>query len=142
MNESHLKSITRHLRALSDETRLRIINLIGTSGELCVCDIESIIGGPQTKISRHLGYLRRAGLVNARKQGLWVLYSLSSEPDLTRRELLECVDRLLKRSDQAKKDQIQLRRNISGGCCATFTEIKPGEIPASFQLTKEEQNEC
>jgi ArsR family transcriptional regulator len=137
-----LKTITKNLRALSDETRLRILHLIGASGELCVCDIESIIGGPQTKISRHLGYLRRAGLVNARKKGLWVLYSLASEPDLTRTELLECVNRLLKSSDQAKRDQIQLRKNISRGCCATFTEVKPGEIPLSFQMTKGEHNEC
>ena len=131
-----LKSITDLLRALSDETRLRIVNLLATSGELCVCDVESTIGGPQTKISRHLGYLRRAGLVKARKQGLWVLYSLSPETDPARRELLECVDRLLRQSDQGKRDHDQFQKNVTNGCCATFTEVKPGDIPVLLQIRK------
>jgi len=63
-------------RAFSDETRLRILHLL-TKRELCVCDIVGVIGGPQPKISRHLGYLKRAGLVTDRKDGLWRHYSLA-----------------------------------------------------------------
>ena len=122
------------LRALSEETRLRILHLLFRSGELCVCDIEDIIGGPQTKISRHLAYLRRAGLVRARRQGLWMLYSLPSDSSGVLDELLQCVDRLHSQTDLAKKDVMQLEKNVRTGCCATFTTIKPGEIPVTIQI--------
>jgi ArsR family transcriptional regulator len=122
------------LKALSEETRLRILHLLFRSGELCVCDIEDIVGGPQTRISRHLAYLRRAGLVRARRQGLWMLYSLPSDPDGAMSELLQCVDRLHSQTDLAKKDAVRLEKNIKTGCCATFTTIKPGEIPVILQI--------
>ncbi len=64
-------------KALSDESRLRIINLLFYSGELCVCDIERVMGATQTKVSRHLAYLRKVGLVDDRRQGLWMLYSIA-----------------------------------------------------------------
>ncbi len=124
------------MKALSDETRLRILHLLARSGELCVCDIEDIIGGPQTKISRHLAYLRRAGLVHARKQGLWMLYSIPPDPDSVQKELLQCVDGLLSQTDPARRDHTQLQNNIRKGCCATFTSIKPGEIPVFIQINK------
>ena len=63
-------------RAFSDRTRLRILNLLQT-GETCVCDLVRVIDAPQPKISRHLAYLRRAGLVKARKDGLWTHYRLA-----------------------------------------------------------------
>jgi len=59
-------SVDLVFRAFSDPTRLRILSLLQGKDELCVCDIISVVGGPQTKISRHLAYLRRAGLVAAR----------------------------------------------------------------------------
>ena len=134
------KSLAKLLRALADETRLRILHLLSRSGELCVCDIEDIIGGPQTKISRHLGYLKRAGLVRARRQGLWMLYSLPSDPDLNVRELLRCVELLHGGTEVGKRDTSQLQKNIKQGCCATFTTVKPGEVPVVIQLnTKAEQ---
>jgi ArsR family transcriptional regulator len=66
------------LKSLSDETRLRIINLLYEK-ELCVCDIMEVLQIPQTKASRHLSYLKNAGLVTDRKQGQWVYYSLTPE---------------------------------------------------------------
>ena len=57
-------------RALSDSTRLRILHLL-KRGELCVCDLMQILRIPQAKTSRHLGYLRKAGLVTVREDGLW-----------------------------------------------------------------------
>ena len=62
--------------ALADGTRFRILNLLG-EGELCVCDLMRVLKEPQSKVSRHLSYLRRARLVEARKQGLWMYYRLS-----------------------------------------------------------------
>ena len=74
--DRELSALTRSFRALSDPTRLRILALLGT-GELCVCHIHTSLGIPQSKASRHLAYLRRAGFVRARKRGLWVHYAIA-----------------------------------------------------------------
>lgn len=63
-------------KALADETRLRILALLFAEGELCVCDIFAALALPQSTVSRHLAYLRKAGLVNDRRCGLWIYYSL------------------------------------------------------------------
>jgi ArsR family transcriptional regulator len=76
-----MKNLLNILRSLSDETRLRIINLLYEK-ELCVCDIIEVLEIPQTRASRHLSYLKKAGIVTDRKQAQWVYYSLSSEGKL------------------------------------------------------------
>jgi len=73
-------------KALSDETRLRIIKLL-EQGELCVCDITAALDMVQPKVSFHLSALKDAGLIKDRKQGKWVHYSLN-EKDLFRRMLI------------------------------------------------------
>ena len=70
-------------KALADATRLRILGLLLT-GEVCVCDIHESLKIPQPKASRHLAYLRAAGLVDARKEGQWVHYRLSTSADPVR----------------------------------------------------------
>jgi ArsR family transcriptional regulator len=77
-------------RAMSDRTRLRILYML-TGGELCVCDIVAVLQVPQPKASRHLAYLRRAGLVTARKEGLWSYYRLSTARDTFHKKLLDCL---------------------------------------------------
>ena len=72
----NLHDFTIILNALADETRLRILNLLNQN-ELCVCDIMRVLKEPQSKVSRHLAYLRRTGLVETRKKGLWMYYRLS-----------------------------------------------------------------
>ena len=67
-------------KALSDETRLRIMTLLMEHEELCVCDFVGALGETQSKISRHLRYLYHAGLVEDRREGLWMHYRIS--PDL------------------------------------------------------------
>ncbi len=62
-------------KALGDETRLRILNLL-TEREVCVCDIVDILQLGQSKVSRHLAVLRHAGLVDGRREGMWVFYRL------------------------------------------------------------------
>src|ERR1700730_2054996 len=66
----------RLFRALADSTRLRILGLLLT-GEVCVCHIHESLRIPQSKASRHLAYLRRAGLVETRRDGLWVHYRMA-----------------------------------------------------------------
>jgi ArsR family transcriptional regulator, arsenate/arsenite/antimonite-responsive transcriptional repressor len=73
-------------KALSDETRLRIVKLL-ENGELCVCDITAALDMVQPKVSFHLGTLKEAGLIKDRKQGKWTHYSLD-EKDLFRRMLI------------------------------------------------------
>src|SRR5689334_25409197 len=67
-------------RALADQTRLRLLNLIGDD-EVCVCFLVEILKAPQPKISRHLAYLRRAGVVVARRQGSWMHYRVVPPAD-------------------------------------------------------------
>jgi ArsR family transcriptional regulator len=73
-------------KALSDETRLRIIKLL-EQGELCVCDITAALDMVQPKVSFHLSALKEAGLIKDRKQGKWTHYSLNDK-DLFRRMLI------------------------------------------------------
>jgi ArsR family transcriptional regulator len=73
-------------KALSDETRLRIIKLL-EEGELCVCDVTAALDMAQPKVSFHLSTLKEAGLIKDRKQGKWIHYSLT-EKDLFRRMLI------------------------------------------------------
>ncbi len=70
--------VARWFQAFSDETRLRIVELL-SSGEKCVCDLQDAVGAAQSRLSFHLRVLREAGLVNDRKAGRWVYYSLRPE---------------------------------------------------------------
>ena len=84
-----MEEMTSIFKALSDETRLRIVKLL-EKGELCVCDIVAALDIVQPKASFHLGVLKGAGLIKDRKQGKWIHYSLK-ESDLFRRKLMVSV---------------------------------------------------
>lgn len=77
-------------RALSDETRLRILNLLRT-GELCVCDLVFVLDVPQPTASRHLAYLRKVGLVTVRKEGVWCYYRAAAVDSEFAKRLWACV---------------------------------------------------
>ena len=77
-------------RAVSDPTRLRILNLL-RGGELCVCDLVVVLRVPQPKASRHLAYLRRVSLVTARKDGQWSYYRLAPARNAFHQKLLDCL---------------------------------------------------
>ena len=64
-------------KTLADETRLRILILLYAEGELCVCDIIAALLLPQSTVSRHLAYLKRSAMVCARREGLWIYYSMN-----------------------------------------------------------------
>ena len=81
-----MNELTTIFKALSDETRLRIIKLL-ERGELCVCDITAALDMVQPKVSFHLSTLKEAGLIKDRKQGKWIHYSLDDK-DLFRRMLI------------------------------------------------------
>jgi ArsR family transcriptional regulator len=88
----HLEALTTLFRALSDQTRLRIMALL-SQGESCVCEIHESLGIPQPTASRHLAYLRKAGIVQDRRQGLWVYYRLSEQADPVVRGVVGAVGR-------------------------------------------------
>src|SRR3990170_3301465 len=77
-------------KALADATRLRILGLLLT-GEVCVCDIHESLRIAQPKASRHLAYLRRAGLVATRREGLWVHYRLAAPDDRVLKMIFEAI---------------------------------------------------
>ncbi|MER3524865.1 MAG: ArsR family transcriptional regulator [Ignavibacteria bacterium] len=129
-----MKDLAAIFKALADEARLRILNLIFRTGELCVCDIEAITGFTQTKTSRHLAYLRNAGLVDTRQQGLWVLYSLARPKNPEHEKLIGCLKTLLETNPVALRDTRELVKNINKGCCATVTVLKPEAKRAVIDL--------
>lgn len=100
-------------QALSDPTRLRILNLLA-SGEICVCYFVAILGEPQPKVSRHLAYLRKAGLAAARRDGKWIHYSLARPEAPAARSILDTVLSTLSEDRAMQKD----REALSRACCA------------------------
>ena len=109
------------LKALTDETRLRIINLL-YERELCVCDLWIILGTSQTKISRHLACLKNAGLVHDARIAQWSFYSL------TRSSTTNIVDELvrgtLRSIDVYRDDLDHLKKREEAGACQTGFAIK------------------
>ncbi|MBI2538009.1 MAG: winged helix-turn-helix transcriptional regulator [Gemmatimonadetes bacterium] len=77
-------------RAFADRTRLRILNLL-TAGELCVCDMVQLLGVPQPTVSRHLAYLRRAGLVAVTRDLRFAHYQLAEPQNAVHQSLIHCV---------------------------------------------------
>lgn len=75
-----MEQITQTFRALSEEMRLRIMMLL-IHGELCVCDLMTIFGEPQSKVSRHLAYLKHSGLLSSKRVGVWMHYFLKEPLD-------------------------------------------------------------
>ena len=104
-------------RAFSDRTRLRILHLL-RGGELCVGDLVTVLQVPQPTASRHLAYLRRAGLVATRRNGLWNYYKLAKADSSFHHHLLECLKGCIQAVPEIRNDSkkiAKLRR--CGGCC-------------------------
>lgn len=99
--------------ALSDRTRLRILNLVRRR-EVCVCYFVSILDETQPKISRHLAYLRRAGIVSARRDGKWIHYSIARPSDPGAAAVLDATLDAIGADKQMQRDAASLER----ACCA------------------------
>src|SRR5213082_3505991 len=108
-------------RALADATRLRILGLLLT-GELCVCDIHESLKITQPKASRHLAYLRRSGLVDTRRDGLWIHYRLATPSDPVVATIAAAVAHALTHVDTVQKDGERLQKR--NGCCVPA----PGDV--------------
>lgn len=120
---SKTSSVDTVFRAFSDKTRLRILHMLG-GGEVCVCDLVSVLNVPQPKVSRHLRYLRHAGLVQARKDGLWSYYKLAAAKSAFHSKLLECLGCCFSDVPEVKKDAVRLAKICSSACCETESRGK------------------
>jgi ArsR family transcriptional regulator len=93
--------------ALSDPTRLRLLNLM-RDHEVCVCDFVEILGQSQPKISRHLAYLRRAGLVCARREGKWMHYRIERPANAGAAAILDTTLTSLEGNREMRADRMKL----------------------------------
>ena len=82
-----MQATAKLFKSLADETRLRILLLLQEHDELCVCDLMAALDQPQSTVSRHLAYLKRAGWLQDRRGGVWMYYSLNSGRSALQREL-------------------------------------------------------
>ena len=105
--DKRLSSLEALFKALADGTRLRILALL-QAGEICVCDIHGSLDLPQPTVSRHLAYLRRTGLVQGRKDGLWVHYRLAPLPDPVMQTVVDAVNHALGHVESGEKDRRRL----------------------------------
>lgn len=99
-------------KALGDETRLRILKLL-LKKELCVCELEAALNLPQSKVSRHLTVLRSAGLVEDRREGLWIFYSLFKPQNDFERSVRLIIRNALADSELVKEDEKRLKKKLS-----------------------------
>lgn len=102
-------------RAFADPTRLRVLHLL-RGQETCVCDLMGVLRVPQPKVSRHLAYLKSAGLVTDRRQGRWRHYSLAPARSPLHRRLLACLDGCLDAVPALRRDAAALAARRKRGC--------------------------
>lgn len=105
--------------ALADPTRFRILSLLGER-ELCVCDLMRVLKEPQSKVSRHLSYLRRARLVEGRKDGLWMYYQITKPNVRIFQAILKALSQNTSDFEELKKDLGEFHKNKNSlvSCCS------------------------
>src|SRR3954466_14461452 len=122
--DKRLHGLETTFKALADATRLRILGLLLT-GEVCVCHIHESLRISQPKASRHLAYLRKAGLVEARREGLWMHYRIADLPDPVLQSIADAVRHALMHLEIGHKDAARLQKKT--GCCLPASESR--ELP-------------
>jgi ArsR family transcriptional regulator len=119
-------------RALADRTRLRLINLMGDD-EVCVCFFVAVLNTNQPKISRHLAYLRRAGVVSARREGKWMHYRLVEPAAPHAARIFRELRAWLQQDAEMQRD----RQRLVKVCCAPQPpiQLRGAPRPASISLS-------
>lgn len=112
-------SLIQIYECFCNEARLRILNLLA-QGPLCVCHLQDVLDEPQVKISKHLGYLRQRGLVEARRQANWMVYSLPARPSRELSANLACLQDCAAEITTYRADLARLER-----CKAKFADSSP-----------------
>src|SRR5208283_552621 len=129
-------NVERFFQALGEATRLRLLNLMGDQ-ELCVCYFVEILKQAQPKISRHLAYLRRAGIVEARREGKWMHYRIAPPSDAGAAQLLRQTLAWLKQDHAMQADRARLGK----ACCtpARFVALQAAPAPNAVARTHTRQ---
>ena len=133
MSAKQAFNIERFFQALGDNTRLRLLNLMGEQ-EICVCYFVEILGQPQPKISRHLAYLRSAGIVEARREGKWMHYRVLTPPHAGAAQILRQTFQWLREDRTMQAD----RSRLSKACCSPAKFVALQGAPMPTQLTARE----
>jgi ArsR family transcriptional regulator, arsenate/arsenite/antimonite-responsive transcriptional repressor len=101
--------LVRIYECLCDLTRLRLLHVLA-DGPLCVCHFQAVLGEPQVKISKHLGYLRERGLVECEREGNWMVYALPAKPGHELKRNLACLQDCAKEQPVFRRDRERLRK--------------------------------
>jgi ArsR family transcriptional regulator, arsenate/arsenite/antimonite-responsive transcriptional repressor len=107
-----------------DRTRLRILNLL-TRSPLCVCHFQDILGESQVKISKHLGYLRRKGMVATKREQNWIIYSLPERRAGELERNLKCLQDCVQTDAVFKRDMEKLSK-LAKSCCKPRSVFRGG----------------
>jgi ArsR family transcriptional regulator len=128
----HPFQVERFFQALGDKTRLRLLNLMGDR-EICVCYFVEILDQPQPKISRHLAYLRNAGIVAARRDGKWMHYRIVMPPNEGAAQVLRQVLQSLQEEKAMQAD----RNRLNKACCTPekFVSLQGAPQPIPIALS-------
>lgn len=123
--------IERFFQALGDNTRLRLLNLMGDQ-EICVCYFVEILNQPQPKISRHLAYLRNAGIVTTRRDGKWMHYRIVMPPNEGATRVLQEILQWFKEEKTMQADRAKLTK----ACCTPekFVSLLGAPLPAPVEF--------
>jgi len=128
-DNSFLKEMEIFFLALADKTRLRILNLMRES-EVCVCFFTEVLGESQPKISRHLAYLRGAGIVSARRDGKWMHYKIVMPENFHTAKILQDMLEGLKSKKSMREDY----EKLVSVCCAVKTPVTIARAPKPYTL--------
>ena len=130
-NSTQIEDLAGFFAALADSTRLRLLNLMA-SREVCVCYFVEILRQGQPKISRHLAYLRRAGLVAARRDGKWMHYRIVQPADAAEAAVLGALLASLDGDKRMRADRAKLDR----ACCGETGLVNLGDAPRPLVLSR------
>ena len=119
--------------ALADPTRLRLLNLMN-GREVCVCYFVEVLKQGQPKISRHLAYLRRAGIVEARREGKWMHYRIERPDDTRAASILDATLKSFETDRNMKADLVRLGQ----ACCEpqSFVTLQGAPMPMTLSQTR------
>lgn len=123
--------------ALADKTRLRLLNLM-REDEICVCFFTEVLGESQPKISRHLAYLRNAGLVSARREGKWMHYRIETPENPSVARILEDTLAALQTKEEMQADY----ENLVNVCCAVEVPVTIARAPKPETLLEANMSEA
>jgi ArsR family transcriptional regulator, arsenate/arsenite/antimonite-responsive transcriptional repressor len=131
MSEDFLFDMETFFMALADKTRLRLLNLMRTD-EICVCFFTEVLEESQPKVSRHLAYLRNAGMVEARRDGKWMHYRIIKPENPFAAQVLEDTLQWLESEEAMQKDY----QKLAVACCAPGAPITIMRAPKPYTFAE------